>query len=97
VNPVPALVHPNMNKSIRKLLILCSSSKNPYLPHGRSLETPRGRLCVSGVQIVKCVQRSRTDVSGREERGDWIRPLPQCPLIFSCSFACYIFGLCSTI
>ena len=22
---------------------MCSSSKNPYLPHGRSLEIPRGR------------------------------------------------------
>ena len=23
---------------------LCSSRKNPYLPHGRSLEIPRGRV-----------------------------------------------------
>ena len=28
--------------------VLCSSRKNPYSPHGRSLEIPRGRGCLKG-------------------------------------------------
>ena len=45
---------------------MCSSRKNPYPPHGRSLEIPRGK----GVKILEAKYEAKLDFPGGGGGGD---------------------------
>ena len=47
---------------------ICSSRKNPYSPHGRSLEIPRGREVLK-VTILEAKYKANLEVPGEGGRG----------------------------
>ena len=73
-------------------LPLRGSRKNPYPPHGRSLEIPRGRGGVSKAKFLEEMYESKLEFPGGRGRGAKQKTLcgGSMDIFWNCTFTCAV-------
>ena len=75
--------------------LLCSSRKNPYPPHGRSLEIPRGRGVLK-VKILEAKYEAKLEFPGGGREGAKQKPSVKgsMDISWNCTFLLFPWGQC---